>query len=565
MSVPYLNRGESIVLTTHRVSLDSAVYDAMLTNERLILMDSINDRIEPKILVFLSVITVKGGRATSGDPAIILTLEEPNNFTGSDKASIIFAQNPGEKRKHERELWVKELIQLVIHAREKEAQKAVAPTSKKTGMQPSVRRWEAPEPVRPHSSVTGTVPPTPEPIVITEEEPDPIEFFLEANVAKAAGETITRTEALQDTVPPESPPVREDVPDHEAPVDTREIRQEPVPATEDVPVEETVAPDPFAGIHILPPQPEPVKEYESHESFTGIVQAAAGSLQARNEDEPAPVPEMPPVPDIQEPAPALVPEIQEPEPAPAREPVVKKTTPLPNIHPVGNSSTVPPPITPGEKRELPGTYTPEIPVPVISPRRDDATPDKRKPGREKQAPPAPKRTPVAVIAAIIVVALITVLGVAFLATIYFQDSPYGNTIVTIVPSNPVTQEPGAVPADTQPTGVRVRVNYPHQFTGTIGNPEFSRQVSGTGTQVFPVLMTKNIVQATIQKQDYSGDMLTVEIYNNSTLLASRSVTAPMGEVSLLIDTTTAAAPGMNTETTLADGKPLLGNGSLIYY
>jgi hypothetical protein len=173
--------------------------------------------------------------------------------------------------------------------------------------------------------------------------------------------------------------------------------------------------------------------------------------------------------------------------------------------------------------------------------------------------------PVAVIAAVILVALVTVIGAAFLAAIYLQDSSYGNTVVTIAPSTQVTQEPLVVPAETQPAGVQVRVIYPHQFTGTIGNPEFARQISGTGNQIFPVLMTKNIVQATVRKQDYSGDTLTVEIYNNNTLLASKSVTAPMGEVSLLIDTTTAAAPGMSTETTPPGGRPLLGNGSLIYY
>jgi len=552
MSVPYLNRGESIVLTTHRVSLDSAVYDAMLTNERLILMDSMNDRIEPKILAFLSIITVKGGRASSGDPAIVLTLEEPNSFTGSGRASIIFTQNPGEKRKHERELWVKELIQLVIKAREREAQKEVVPTGKKTGIQPSVRRWEAPEPLRPHSSVTGPSPQTPEPVVITDEEPDPIEFFLEAHTANAGGQIPARFEDPQNAVSAVPPPVREDGPDHEVPVDAREIRQEPEPVPEDSPADETVSPDPFAGIRISPPQPEPVKEYESHESFTGIVEAAAGSLQAGNQDEKIPMTEIPPETDS-----------QEPEPAYSQEPVIRKTASPKDIHSVGNRSTLPPPLTPGEKREMPGTYTPEIPVPIII--ADDDGPEKTGPGRETMTGTAPKRMPVAVIAAVILVALITLLGATFLISIYFQESPYDNTVVTIAPSAHVTQEPVIVPADTQPTGVRVRVIYPHQFTGTIGNPGLVRQVSGTGNQVFPVLMTKSVVQATVQKQDYSGDTLTVEIYENSTLLASRSVTAPMGEVNLLIDTTTAAAPGMSTETLSTDGRSLLGNGSLIYY
>lgn len=583
MSVPYLNRGESIVLTTHRVSMDSVLYDAMLTNERLILMDSINDRVEPRILSFHSIITVKGGSASTGDPAIILTLEEPNDFSGSGTASLIFTRNHGEKRKHERELWVKELIQLVIRAREREAQKEVAPAGKKTGMQPSVRRWEAPEPVRPHSSVTGPVAPAPEPVVIIEQEPDSLEFFLEAKapnndktppVAEKPG-TADKPPAPAERAPKAAP----------APTPLRKKRNKPAPVQPvvkpepEVPVIKEIAPkDLFAGIHITPSppepkkkqepslsQPEPVSTYGSGKSFENIVQAEAGSLKAETGPETIPVPEIPAAPCIQEPDTTAAQDTREPVPVQSREPVIQKTTPLPDNHAAMNSVTPPIPVTMGEKRELPGTYTPEIPVPVISPRTDDKKPGRAESGQESVGRSAPKRMPVAVIAAVILVALIAILGAAYLAAVYFQDSPYGNTVVTIAPSAPVTQEPGIIPVDTKPEGVQVRVIYPHSFTGTIGNPGFSRQVSGTGNQVFPVLMTNTIVQATVQKQDYSGEMLTIEIYNNSTLLASKSVTAPMGEVSLLIDTTTAAAPGMSTATAPADGRPLLGNGSLIYY
>ncbi len=583
MSVPYLNRGESIVLTTHRVSMDSVLYDAMLTNERLILMDSINDRVEPRILSFHSIITVKGGSASTGDPAIILTLEEPNNFTGSGTTSLIFTRNPGEKRKHECELWVKELIQLVIRAREREAQKEVAPAGRKTGMQPSVRRWEAPEPVRPHSSVTGPVAPAPEPVVIIEQEPDSLEFFLEAKTP-ADGKTppVAAKQGTADKPPapaksvPKAGPVT-------TPLHKKRNKPAPVqpvvkPEPEVPPIKEIAPKDLFAGIHITPPppepekqpepsrsQPEPVRTYGSTESFENIVQTAAGSLLVEKEPETIPVPEIPAAPCTREPGMTAAKDTREPEPVQSREPVIQRTTPLPDIHAAGNSVTPPLPVTPGEKRELPGTYTPEIPVPVISPRTDDKKPGRTGPGQESGERPVPKRMPVAVIAAIILVALFAIIGAAFLATMYFQDSPYGNTVVTIAPSAPVTQEPNIVPADTTPAGVQVRVNYPHSFTGTIGNPGFSRPVSGTGNRVFPVLMTNTIVQATVQKQDYSADMLTIEIYNNRTLLASKSVTAPMGEVSLLIDTTTAAAPGMSTVTTPADGRPLLGNGSLIYY
>ena len=59
-----------------------------------------------------------------------------------------------------------------------------------------------------------------------------------------------------------------------------------------------------------------------------------------------------------------------------------------------------------------------------------------------------------------------------------------------------------------------------------------------------MLKNDDLVSATVQKQDNSGSALTVGIYNNGILLASRSVTAPMGEIVLLIDPETGNPPGL---------------------
>ncbi|MDD4138104.1 MAG: hypothetical protein PHT99_09480, partial [Methanoregula sp.] len=99
---------------------------------------------------------------------------------------------------------------------------------------------------------------------------------------------------------------------------------------------------------------------------------------------------------------------------------------------------------------------------------------------------------------------------------------------------------------------------------TVGNPGFLHPVSGSGNRTFAILMTSDIVQATIQKQDYSGDVMTVGIYNNSTLLAEKTVTAPMGEINLLIDTKTSSPPGMTPDTVPAGNRTRIGNGTLVY-
>lgn len=553
MSVPYLNRGESIVLTTHRVSAGSVLYDAMLTNQRLILMDSNYDRLEPEMIPFSDIVTVKGGKAATGEPAIILTLKEPNDFSDSAQVSLIFTQNPGEKRRHERELWVKRLIELVIRAREQEAQSTVVPVARKNGLQPSVRRWEAPEPIRPRSSVAEPAPPVAEPVIITEQEPDSLEFFLEEKGRH--GVTVEREpEKKEESLPP-TPIAAAEIPRAEAKPVIEETNaavlsgQEPYPVPEKIPVQESVPRDPFAGIHIPPPQtenvekPQPLPEQkgymgESPEQFGNIIRAAAESLKSVQN-----VPDFPP----------------------AEDPIVKKTSPLPGPAQATILDARSARQTKGEERELPGTYTPEVAIPAVppSPEKRIPLPDKIPKGAGKG--PAPVRKSSLIAALLAVIAVIIILAVAAVTLNSLYGSPYSNTVITITPSAGPNPPPEQVPADLQPAGVYVRVIYPGDFAGSIGNPGLLRQISGRGNQTYTILMTKTIVQATIHKLDQSPDPLTVEIYDNSTLLASRSVNAPQGDVSLLIDTTTAAAPGMGTDTTPADGRPLLGNGSLIYY
>lgn len=556
MSIPYLNRGESIVLTTHRVSTGSVLYDAMLTNQRLILMDSQYNQSGPEMIPFSDIVTVKGGKASTSEPAIILTLKEPNDFSDSPQVSLIFTQNPNEKRRHERELWVKKLIELVIRAREEEAQSTVVPVVRKNGLQPSVRRWEAPEPVRPRSSIAEPAPPVAEPVIITEQEPDSLEFFLEGKNRDRAGEQKPgkggETARASDMPAAEAPPVESPPPAEETREDTLS-GQEPLPEPEPSPVTETVPQDPFAGIHIPLPRDEPedkpepvpaqdglIGNYPSHEPFDDIVRAAASSLKVTRN---------PP----------------EPESHPGEIPVVRKTTPIPDRSPEVVPVALPVRQTPGEKRELPGTYAPEVtatPIPPAPKKRDPPSGNRGKKPRESKSPV--RKFPVGAVI-ITVIAIIAILAVAAFAANALFSSPYSNTVITITPSAGSNPTPVQVPADLQPAGVYVRVIYPNDFVGSVGNPGLLHQVSGRGNQTFSVLMTKSIVQATIRKLDNSPEPLTVEIYNNTALLAGRTVTAPHGEVSLLIDATTAAAPGMGAGQTPASERPLLGNGSLIYY
>jgi len=589
MSAPYLNRGESIILTTHRVSVGSVMYDALLTNERLILMDSRYTSFEPRMILFRSIITVKGGKVPTGDPAIILTLESPSDLTGSEQVNLIFIQQPGETRKHERELWVKELIGKVITAREQAAQKIIVPAKKKTGMQPSIRRWVAPEPVHPHTSVE-TPPPPPQDAEVISEGPDPLEFFLEERSRKGPEPEVEESPPVPDVpedlpAPVEPDSLREAEPESPEPVivmeeepeeltDIREIMEEDQTIPDYVPdavsspyQENTMVELPEEPVQETPAEPEPAPETEVPSSFESTVLAATKSLNT-----PADMPEIPDTDTTTPEDPREPEEVQPAEPqdrdtgadetrSDTEEKDIPESAEIPEHTDYIQPAVMTRPPSPGQVRELPGTYTPDIPVTgiTIGPHNDN-TPGNPSGSRKTDHGQSHQ---ILIAGVLVIVALLVVFGGIYLISQYPLGPAGGSQVTVITPTVTQTQPPA--PLAEQPKGVRVNVIYPGTFTGIVGNPGSLQKVSGTGNHTFPVLMTDTIVQATIQKQDNSGDTLTVGIYDNSTLLLQKGVTAPMGEVNLLIDVKTASAPGMVAAITPTSDKPLLGNGTLIYY
>jgi hypothetical protein len=74
-------------------------------------------------------------------------------------------------------------------------------------------------------------------------------------------------------------------------------------------------------------------------------------------------------------------------------------------------------------------------------------------------------------------------------------------------------------------------------------------VSGTGDQFYKVQNSDDLVQASFQKQEYTGDTLTVEIYNQGKLITHRTVTAPRGTIDFIIDAKTGNPPSLPTDLT----------------
>jgi hypothetical protein len=136
-------------------------------------------------------------------------------------------------------------------------------------------------------------------------------------------------------------------------------------------------------------------------------------------------------------------------------------------------------------------------------------------------------------------------GVFFLQD---QHTPDAGQAVTPVPSQTtaiqITPTVTGTTATVPVNGTWVRILSPGSFIGQAGNPDSLAEVAGSGERWFRVRDSTGLVRVTVEKQDYSGNELRVQIYSEGRLVFSRSTSAPQGTVDLLIDPATGEAPGM---------------------
>jgi len=173
MGSPYLNSGETIVLTTNRVVAEGVSYDVMLTSERIFLIDSRMARLEPRIIPLSTILAVQGGKTPAQEPVITIVFREKREGERTPPLNLLFSQTPNENRKPERDDWVRGLIRLSIHVQEMEREPekpVVPPAPRETGLRPMARHGIAPDMVRPLSNVADRTQPVPV-MVIPEEIP----------------------------------------------------------------------------------------------------------------------------------------------------------------------------------------------------------------------------------------------------------------------------------------------------------------------------------------------------------------------------------------------------------
>jgi hypothetical protein len=483
MGDPYVNSGESFIRTTGRVSVNVALYDMILTTRHLILVDNTYARFEPQMIPVLTILSVTAGRVATGEPVITLAFTATGSTGAPAPMNLIFSQQPGEQRKRERDEWIKLLIDHIVAARPQDIHADAAPAHAERDRLPPGATPRPIELALPHKTRSGPDFPPSEIVILPDEIESPAVEEDAIVVSPVATPPGPAGEKIgtADTVP--------------SIVMTKKGPTGSVTKTTLLP-EESTLPGP-AGKE--PPAAQG-GDHGSQNSFALTLQAAIQSLVTPQGTTGSPHTETP-----QAPAPG------EPTPAPKEE-----------------RASLGAPSAP--LREEPEDQPVEEPIPP-------APPSPHPPQK-----PWSRQTPVIAISILVLIILAVVGGMILNVPVGPQkgEAPIV-PVATPAPTLPGTPAPVTIPGN----GVWVRVEYNGSFLGNVGNPGSLQHVGGSGDRFYYIPKSGDLVQASIQKQDNSGNTLTIEVYRNGEMVLHRTTRAPGGEVQFLIDPRTGTPPGIN--------------------
>ncbi len=609
MSGPYLESGESIVLTTDRVSLDKVIYDAILTTRQLILIDSQNARFEPRIILLSHIQTVRSGKAATGEPVVIVTHQQTDD-TVTGTSIILFMQEPLENRKHDRDIWVKKLIELSVSGRVEHILEKTTPPGE--GMHPSVRRRVAPDITRPRLENF----PEPEPkreMIVTMDEPEPATHpalfpgMEEPDNVKVqpgddpgpvwpelpAGETTDNGAGLFNTpaAEPELLPVSgQEL--HDADLNDRESHHIEVCApeqlvsqrsnTEKTPVEPgSLTASILTAVQSLTVQRDSIPPPATDGGIPGGVKDTPHDTPLQRtsllpekpdegqngelSEEPATLPS----PDIQDNLPVFdeihsgvrtssqIPDIL-PEPVGDERAVTEPVAGAPCESEQDVQPFVPDRIKDETGQEPSGTELGQVPV--------DGPEETAAPAPAGGAPvpgsAVPSGSRLFFMAGGLILCILLVIGaILFMPGTQPLEKQPVMVVPTPVPATTALQAPTIIPSTVPQEGIWVRIDSPAYYSGEAGNPGYLQTFSGPGEKYVRILQSDGLVQVSVEKQDYTSEVLLVEIYTNGTLVTSKSTTAPGGSIVLLIDPATGNPPGVPPQET----RNATGTGRLSYF
>ena len=290
MSSPYLKRGESILLTTDRVSINSLLYEVLLTTRHLILVDIRYDQFLPQKIPLSTILSVKGGKIATAEPVITLIFSDNDRMSGSGPMVLIFTQQPGEQRKRERDEWLKNLMAHIVSVRQETITSDSLPIDVEHGIRPTSRRQGAHEKSTPYTTTVDTSP-APVELTILSDESESLE--LQEEDQKSPVKVIS-----EEDIPPEityAIPEYEEIPSDEGieggsagtlpPLERKEITEShPVPTDNEKLPDTAITEISVAGDSSAEPETNSVTE----EPFARILHEAVKSLLSSEENKELP-------------------------------------------------------------------------------------------------------------------------------------------------------------------------------------------------------------------------------------------------------------------------------------
>jgi hypothetical protein len=556
MSSPYLKRDESIILTTDRVSINSLLYEVLLTTRHLILVDIRYDQFLPQKIPLSTVLSVKGGKVASGEPVITIIFSDNDSMSESGPMVLIFTQQAGEQRKRERDEWLKNLMALIVTVRQETITAGSPPVDVEHGIRPSSRRPGTHEKITPYTTTVDT---SPAPVELTILPDESESWKVPEEDQESPGKVISEADTL--------PEITYTIPEsEEIPLVTRvesgSAGTLPEPEPEEMVESRPVPPDeekiPDTAIDTAITEASAAREISAElETTTGkekpfalILHDALKSLLSSEEKK-----------ELQDAGSSSEPPVEETE-GPQQEEPESPELPTPSELEIVMSPTVV-----KEDSELSGM--------IASDAGDIAhtgqeTSEQEIPQIPKSPPPTrgsgSQRQTLILVTTIILIILGIGIGVVFYSHGYplpvnepvplptpspqqttLLETPVQQTTLqqTAVPQTTVQITEAPTPVVIPPDGIWVRVVYSGNYNGRVGNPGSLQSVKGSGDQIYKI-KSDGLVQLQINKNDNTGYPLTVEIYRNGELMTHQVRSAPMGSIELLIDAKTGNPPGVST-------------------
>lgn len=156
MVTPYLNRDESIILTTHNVNFNSRVAELILTNQRLIIFDTGHPQFRYQTIPLTTIETVITREDAQNNPVLYLSISPLTKDSAPQTKEFTFLRQTSGERRQECDVWIKQLKEQIASIRQQRLLAVQSSLSEDTDIIFDEPAISIPEPVPNDSTLPGT-------------------------------------------------------------------------------------------------------------------------------------------------------------------------------------------------------------------------------------------------------------------------------------------------------------------------------------------------------------------------------------------------------------------------